>query len=423
MPTKINLIQAREILDSRGEPTVEVRVDLVGGASGTAAVPSGASTGTHEAWELRDGDERRYHGKGVLQAVRNVNQVIAPALKKAEASRQSDIDETMITLDSTPNKRRLGANAILGVSLAVARAVAQAEKLPLYQYLRELSPIATDRDFPMPMPIMNIFNGGKHADTNLDFQEFWIVPHAATTAAENLRAGSEIFHELKQVLWEQNLDTDIGNEGGFAPDIHSSVDALDWIMEAIKRAHYKPGDDVWLGLDAGANTFYDAVKNRYYLEVDHAAFTAKELLDLYGRWLDLYPIALLEDGLREDDWDGWKQMTERFRQRLTIIGDDLFVTNVERLQTGISRGVANAVLVKPNQVGTLTETLACIRLAKEHGYRVVLSHRSGETTDTTIADLAVAVKADYLKAGSVTRGERVAKYNRLMEIETEISQR
>ena len=418
----IKKITAREILDSRGNPTIEVKVDL-GGVSSKASVPSGASTGIHEAWEKRDGG-KRYRGNGVLKAVKNVNTSISRSLKGMDVRQQEKIDQKLIKLDGTKNKKRLGANAILGTSLACARVGAKITGQPLYKYIIKTYKIRTKGD-KMPIPMFNIFNGGKHADTNLDFQEFMVVPVKRKTTktskgkifAENLRMGSEIFHELGKVLKERGLDTDVGNEGGYAPDIYSSIQALDMIVAAMIRSGYKPGVDVGLGTDVGSSVLYDQKTRKYIFKLDSSAFTSSNLTGLYHEWLRKYPFILIEDGLGEDDWEGWKEMTELLGSELTLIGDDLFVTSSERLQKGINEKVANAILIKPNQVGTLTETVECVKLAKENNYKVIVSHRSGETTDDFIADLAVALEADYIKGGAPSRGERLVKYNRIMEIE------
>lgn len=421
----IKKITASEILDSRGNPTVQVRVDL-GGLSAKASVPSGASTGIHEAWELRDKD-KRYSGKGVLKAVKNVNEIIGKALKGFNVNEQEKIDKKLIALDGTPNKKNLGANAILGVSLACARAAAEAKKQPLYDYISKTYKMKI-KEYEMPIPMFNIFNGGKHADTNLDFQEFMAVPirkklglkEKKNVFAENLRMGSEIFHELGKVLKERGLDTDVGNEGGYAPDISSSIQALDMIIAAAIRAGYTPGVDMGLGMDVGSSVLYDFNQKKYIFKLDKAVFTNSNLSGLYHEWLRKYPFVLIEDGLAEDDWEGWKELTELMGSDLLLIGDDLFVTNEERLRRGIREKVANSVLIKPNQVGTLTETINCVKLAKDNNYKVVVSHRSGETNDDFIADLAVAIGADYIKSGAPSRGERLAKYNRLLEIEREL---
>ncbi len=419
----IQQIKAREILDSRGNPTVEAKLYLSKDFFVKASVPSGASTGVHEAWELRDNDKRRYGGKGVLKAVRNVNTKINNLLKGKDVRKQKEIDEALIKLDGTKNKKKLGANAILSASLACARAAAAAKKQPLYDYLAQTYRFPRQR-YVLPTPMFNIFNGGKHADTNLDFQEFMIVPIKKAPAkkifATRLQMAAEIFHELGKVLKERGLDTDVGNEGGYAPDIYSSVQALDMIVAAMIRAGYTPGADVGLAIDVGSSVLYDKEKKKYIFKLDQGVFTSSTLIGLYHEWLRKYPILLLEDGLAEDDWEGWQELTQVLGKEVTLIGDDLFVTNVERLKKGIEKKVANAVLIKLNQVGTVTETVECVKLAQKNKYKTVVSHRSGETDDDFIADLAVAVHADHIKAGAPSRGERLAKYNRLKEIEEEL---
>ncbi len=414
--SKIKSIKAREILDSRGNPTVETEVVLTNGIIAKDSVPSGASTGVHEAHELRDGDKKRYGGKGVLKAVRNVNTVIAAKLKGAEASKQEKIDEAMIKLDGTKNKKKLGANAILSVSLAVARAAALEAKKELYEYIAATYKFSKSK-MKLPTPSFNIFNGGKHADTNLDFQEFMIMPLISTSFAEKVRMGAEIFHELGYVLREAGFDTDVGNEGGYAPDISSSIQAIELIMAAIVNAGYRPGPEVGLGIDVGSSELYNPATKKYIFKLDKASFRSDTLIGLYYEWFRKFPIISIEDGLAEDDWEGWRKMTEELGGEMMIIGDDLFVTNIDRLRQGIKEGAANAVLIKLNQVGTLSETIACVKLAKRHGLKTMVSHRSGETCDDFIADLAVAIGSDYIKSGSLSRGERLAKYNRLMEIE------
>ncbi len=415
----IHDIRAREILDSRGDPTLEVTVLLEGGAVGVAGVPSGASTGIHEALELRDGDRSRFDGKGVLKAIENVNGPLREALRGRKATEQAEVDEHMKTLDRSSNKRELGANAMVGVSLAVARAAAESVGKPLYRYLQETW------EFPekltLPLPMMNILNGGRHADNELDVQEFMVVPDVRTAdgtvdMAETVRAGSETFHALGRVLKAQQLDTDVGNEGGYAPELATTRAALDLIVRAIGEAGYAGGTQVSLALDVASSEFF----RQGHYQFEGKNLTAPELMARYRDLLDSYPIISLEDGLAQDDWQGWHQLTVELGGKLMLVGDDLFVTNEERLRLGFQFKAANAVLIKPNQVGTLTETIATVKLAQEHGYRVVVSHRSGETMDTFIADLAVAVGAEYLKAGSTSRGERVGKYNRLMEIATEL---
>jgi enolase len=408
-------VTAREILDSRGNPTVESEVRLASGVVGRAAVPSGASTGEHEAVELRDGDSDRYGGKGVKQAVRNVVEVIGPRLEGMEATEQVLLDGIMLDLDGTPNKSNLGANAILSVSLAAARAAAQDVGLPLYRYLG--GPLAN----VLPVPMMNILNGGAHAANNVDAQEFMIVPVGADEFAEGLRIGVEVFHSLKKVLSEQGLSTAVGDEGGFAPMLPSNEAALEAIMSAIDRAGYKGGDEVAIALDPAASEFYD---NGEYVfkKSDGSRRSAEEMIELYGEWLDKYPIVSIEDGLAEDDWDGWAMLTEALSEKVQLVGDDIFVTNVERLSRGIENNVANAVLVKVNQIGTLTETLQCIDLARSNMYGAVISHRSGETEDTFISDLVVACGAGQIKTGSASRTDRIAKYNQLLRIEEELGE-
>ncbi len=415
---KIKEIIAREILDSRGNPTIETKVILVNGVSAKASVPSGVSTGAHEAWELRDGDNHRYGGLGVLKAVANVNKKIADILKGQDVSQQEKIDAEMIKLDGTENKKKLGANAILSVSLACARTAAAARGKELYAYLAATYGFA-DKKITLPTPCFNIFNGGKHADTNLDFQEFMIVPlhNGKMKFKEQVRIGAEIFHELGAVLREAGFDSDVGSEGGYAPDIVSSIQALELILAAVLRAGYQPGKDVGLGIDVGSSELYDSLTKKYIFRLDQASFTNTSLVGLYDEWLRKYPLVSLEDGLAEDDWAGWRELTRELGQDLMLVGDDLFATNVSRLRRGLKERVANAILIKPNQVGTLTETMACVTLAQKHNYQIMVSHRSGETNDDFIADLAVAVGADYIKAGSLSRGERLAKYNRLLEIE------
>ncbi|MFH2130950.1 MAG: phosphopyruvate hydratase [bacterium] len=409
----IESIQAREILDSRGNPTVEVDVALSSGVVGRAAVPSGASTGAHEAVELRDGDKARFLGKGVQKAVDNVNQVIAPEIEGLIVSEQAEIDQQMIDLDGTENKSRLGANAILGVSLACAKAAAEVHGLPLYRY------IGGSNARELPVPMMNILNGGSHADNNVDIQEFMIMPVGATNFHESLRIGAEIFHHLKAVLKAKGLNTAVGDEGGFAPNLGSNEEALQVIITAIEKAGYKPGEDVLIALDPAASEFYR--EGKYFLSAEaKPEKSAAELVDYYADLVDRYPIISIEDGLAEDDWDGWKLMTDRLAQKIQIVGDDLFVTNPVRLKKGIDQGIANAILIKVNQIGTRTETLQTIEMAKRAGYACVISHRSGETEDTTIADIAVATNAGQIKTGSLSRSDRIAKYNQLLRIEEEI---
>jgi len=408
-------VHAREILDSRGNPTVEADVVLSSGARGRAAVPSGASTGEHEAKELRDGDPKRYGGLGVQEAVRNVNEVLGPRLEGVDASDQIGVDAELMDADGTPDKAKLGANAILAVSLATARAAAEDVGLPLYRYLG--GPMAR----VLPVPMMNILNGGAHSSNNVDVQEFMVVPIGSDNFPDALRMGVEVFHSLKKVLSSMGLSTAVGDEGGFAPTLGSNEAALDVIMKAIEAAGYRPGQDVAIALDPAASEFYD--KTAYvFKKGDGSRRSAEEMVELYGKWVDRYPIVSIEDGLAEDDWEGWALLTERLQERIQLVGDDLFVTNVDRLSKGIEQGVANAVLVKPNQIGTLTETLQCIELARGSSYGVVISHRSGETEDSFIADLAVATGAGQIKTGSASRSDRLAKYNQLLRIAEELDQ-
>ena len=412
---KINNIKAREILDSRGNPTVEAKVILDNGVTAKASVPSGASTGIHEAHELRDRDKKRYGGMGVLTAVKNIKATIAPELIGTDIIKQAEIDEKMIKLDGSENKKYLGANAILAVSLACARAGAVSQGQELFEYLKEI--YGLEKKYSLPTPSFNIFNGGKHADTNLDFQEFMILPLKKTSFKEKVRMGAEIFHELANVLKKGGFDTDVGAEGGYAPDIVSSVQAIEFIVTAIINAGYKPKSDVGLGIDVGSSELYNEESSKYVFKLDNAFLASADLIGLYDEWLKEFPIISIEDGLGEDDWSGWKKMTDELGEKIMLIGDDLFTTNINRLRKGLKEKVANAILIKPNQVGTLSETIECVKLAQKHHYRVMVSHRSGETNDDFIADLAVAVGADYIKSGSLSRGERLAKYNRLMEIE------
>ena len=407
----IELVYAREVLDSRGNPTVEVEVLLESGSLGRAIVPSGASTGAFEAVELRDGDKGRYLGKGVEKAVANVNEIIAPELEGMDAFDQPAIDTLMIELDGTHNKGKLGANAILGVSMAVARAAAEELGLPLFQYIGGVNAKQ------LPVPMMNILNGGEHADNSVDVQEFMILPVGAKSFKEGLRMGAEVFHSLKKVLSERGLACGVGDEGGFAPNLGSNREALELIVEAIEKAGYKPGDDVRLGLDVAATEMYDKETKLYDLKHEGKKLTAEQMVDLYEEWVNNFPIVTIEDGLDEEDWDGWKILTDRLGKKVQLVGDDLFVTNTERLERGIEAGVANSILIKVNQIGTITETLDAIEMAKRAGYTAVISHRSGETEDTTIADLAVAVNAGQIKTGAPSRTDRVAKYNQLLRIE------
>lgn len=403
-------VYAREILDSRGNPTVEVEVELESGAFGRAAVPSGASTGAFEAVELRDGDKSRYLGKGVLKAVENVNNIIAPEIIGMEAMNQVEIDEFLIELDGTPNKSKLGANAMLGVSLAVAHAAAEEAMMPLYQYIGGVNAKT------LPVPMMNILNGGKHADNNVDIQEFMVMPVGADSFREALRMCAEVFHNLKAVLKERGYNTAVGDEGGFAPNLTSNEEALQVIVEAINKAGYGPGEDIYIAIDAAATEMYRE-DGLYHLEGEGVVKTSEEMVAYYEDLVSRYPIITIEDGLSEEDWDGWKHMTERLGSKIQIVGDDLFVTNIERLSKGIERGVANSILIKLNQIGTLTETLDAIQMANRAGYSAVVSHRSGETEDVTIADLVVAVNAGQIKTGAPSRTDRVAKYNQLLRIE------
>ncbi|MGD0016007.1 MAG: phosphopyruvate hydratase [Verrucomicrobiia bacterium] len=410
--TTITRIQAREILDSRGNPTVEVDVELSGGAVGRAAVPSGASTGEHEALELRDGDKKRYLGKGVLKAVSNVNTKIALELIGADALDQVGIDRALIELDGTPNKGKLGANAILGVSLATAHAAAAALGQPLFRYIGGMNAKV------LPVPMMNILNGGAHSDAPIDIQEFMIVPKSAPTFREALRMGAEVFHTLKSVLKANKLGTAVGDEGGFAPALKSNEHALEVIIVAIKQAGYKPGKDVFIALDPAASEFYDTTTRKYvFKKSDGSKHTAADMVEFYSRLSKKYPIISIEDGLAEGDWDGWKLMTDKMGDKLQLVGDDIFVTSTKFLKKGIELGVANSILIKVNQIGTLTETLNAIEMAKEAGYTAVISHRSGETEDTTIADIAVATNVGQIKTGSLCRTDRVCKYNQLLRIE------
>jgi enolase len=412
MSTIIEDIRAREILDSRGNPTVEVEVELESGVIGYAAVPSGASTGAHEAVELRDGDKGRYSGKGVLKAVENVNTTIAEALRGEDALDQTIIDEAMIELDGTENKGKLGANAILGVSLATARAAAMAMDVPLWRYLGGISA----RQLPVPM--MNILNGGKHAENSTDFQEFMVMPAGAETFADALRMGAEIYQSLKKVLHDMGMSTNVGDEGGFAPSLGGNEAALSVITQAVEKAGFTPGEDVFFALDAAATELYE--NGKYVLPIERKTLTGAEMVDLWADWCARYPIISIEDGCSEDDWETWRLLTDRLGDTVQLVGDDLFVTNTERLGRGIENATANSILVKVNQIGTLTETFEAIEMAKRAGYTAVISHRSGETEDTTISDIAVAVNAGQIKTGAPARSERVAKYNRLLRIEEEL---
>jgi enolase 1/2/3 len=413
--TTIVDVLGREILDSRGNPTVEVEVLLESGIIGRAAVPSGASTGEHEAVELRDGDKARYLGKGTLKAVDNVNEVIADELIDFDAVDQVGIDNFLIQLDGTENKSKLGANAMLGVSLAVAKAAAQTLDIPLYRY------IGGTNAKTLPVPMMNIINGGSHADNTVDFQEFMVMPHGAESFAEALRMGTETFHALKAVLKSKGLNTSVGDEGGFAPNLKTNEEVLDTILAAIEKAGYKPGEDISLALDVASSEMYKKDKGIYhFFKSDNSEKTAEEMIDIYANLIAKYPIISIEDGLDENDWDGWKLMTDKLGSKIQLVGDDLFVTNTEKLSRGISEGIANSILIKVNQIGTLTETLDAIEMAKRASYTSVISHRSGETEDTTIADIAVATNAGQIKTGSASRTDRIAKYNQLLRIEEEL---
>jgi enolase len=410
--SEIISVQGFEILDSRGNPTVEAEIILSSDIKSSAAVPSGASTGSREVLELRDGDEKRYFGKGVLKAVENINQAIAPVIMGKDPAEQHEIDKIMLELDGTENKSHLGANAILAVSLAVAKAAAADDGLPLYRYLN------TDEKFLMPVPMMNIINGGAHADNNLDIQEFMILPVGFANFAESLRAGAEIFHALKDLLKKQNLITAVGDEGGFAPNLANNEAAIEIILRAIEMAGYKAGKQIFLGLDVASSEFYK--NNFYHLKSENKQYNNQEWLNYLTKLVDRYSIVSIEDGMAENDWQGWKLMTEKLGKRVQLVGDDLFVTNTEILQNGIQKNIANAILIKPNQIGTLSETLDAIYMAQKADYGVIISHRSGETEDTTIADLAVATAAGQIKTGSLSRSDRIAKYNRLLRIESEL---
>jgi enolase len=410
MVTSIKKIHAREIMDSRGNPTIEVDCHLECGAMGRAAVPSGASTGQHEALELRDGDKKRYLGKGVLQAVKNVNETIAPKLVGWDALEQTKIDLAMLEMDGTESKSKLGANAILGVSLAVVRAAATALNIPLYRHIGGVDARL------LPVPMMNFLNGGKHAGWNIEMQEFMIVPAGAESFSRALQMASETFHTLAKLLKEKGYLTTVGDEGGFAPPLKSNEEALEMLTKAIEKAGYKPGEEIFLAMDPASTEFFE---NGYY-KVDGKKLSSAEMVELYAKYADKYPLVSLEDGLAEDDWEGWKLLTDRLGKKIQLVGDDLFVTNVKRLKMGFEKEVANSILIKLNQIGSLTETMDCIRLAKLNGYTTVISHRSGETSDSTIADVAVAVNGGQIKTGSVSRSDRIAKYNQLLRIEEEL---
>ncbi|WP_375583826.1 phosphopyruvate hydratase [Cyclobacterium xiamenense] len=413
--TLIQSIHARQILDSRGNPTVEVDVFTENGAFGRAAVPSGASTGVHEAVELRDGDKSVYMGKGVLKAVANVNDLIAPELVGFDIFEQNQIDQLMISLDGTKNKSKLGANAILGVSLAVAKAAAMESGQPLYRYIGGVNANT------LPVPMMNILNGGSHADNGIDFQEFMVMPAGAASFSESLRMGAQIFHELKAVLKSKGLSTNVGDEGGFAPDLKNNVEAIEVVLQAIEKAGFRPGEDVFIAMDPASSEFYDEERGLYVFKKSTGdELTSEQMVNYWTEWVNNYPIKSIEDGMQEDDWKGWKMMTEAVGDKIQIVGDDLFVTNVERLQKGIDAHVANALLVKVNQIGSLTETINAVDLCHRNKYKSVMSHRSGETEDATIADLAVALNTGQIKTGSASRSDRMAKYNQLLRIEEQL---
>jgi enolase len=410
-------IRAREILDSRGNPTIEVEVVTENGFIGRAAVPSGASTGKHEAVELRDGDKSRFLGKGVLTACRNVEETIREALIGEDVFDQIYLDRMMIDLDGTPNKSKLGANAILGVSLAIAKAAAKETDQPLYRYIGGVN------SHILPVPMMNILNGGSHADNSIDFQEFMIMPVGADTFSEGLRMGVEVFHSLKSVLKSKGYSTNVGDEGGFAPNIKSNVEAIETVLAAIEKAGYRPGEDLMIAMDAAASEFYNEAEKVYHFHKSTGdKLTSAQMVQYWKEWANKYPIISIEDGLHEDDWDGWKLMTQELGNKIQLVGDDLFVTNTQRLQRGIDEDIANSILIKVNQIGTLTETIEAVRLATRNGYTSVMSHRSGETEDTTIADLAVALNTGQIKTGSASRSDRIAKYNQLLRIEEELAE-
>ena len=412
--TEIVSVFSREVLDSRGNPTIEVDVYLSGGEYGRAIVPSGASTGEHEALELRDKDKERYRGKGVIETCKKLNKELAPEIIGLNALDQTDIDRTLVEVDGTVNKSKFGANAILGISMAVCRAASNALGLPLYRYIGGIS--ANE----LPVPMMNVLNGGKHADNNVDFQEFMIMPRGAESFREALRMGAETFHALKGVLHKKGLNTAVGDEGGFAPNLKSNSQAIEYILRAIENAGYKAGEDIFIALDPASSEFYDTESGLYMLKSERKELDSEHMVNYYKRWVDKYPIVSIEDGLAEDDWEGWEMLTVKLGDRVQLVGDDLFVTNTERLAAGIEKNVANAILIKLNQIGTITETMEAIYLARRAGYRYVISHRSGETEDTFIADFAVATGAGQIKAGSASRSDRIAKYNQLLRIEEEI---
>jgi enolase len=413
----IESIHARQILDSRGNPTVEVDVVTESGAFGRAAVPSGASTGTHEAVELRDGDKKVYVGKGVLKAVDNVNNKIAAELVGFDVFDQNLLDKIMIDLDGTPTKGKLGANAILGTSLAIAKAAAMEAGMPLYRYIGGVNANT------LPVPMMNILNGGSHADNSIDFQEFMVMPVKADTFSESLRMGTEIFHTLKKVLHDKGFSTNVGDEGGFAPNIKSNEEAIEIVLQAIEKAGFKPGEDVFIAMDAASSEFFDSKTQKYtFKKSDGKQLSSDEMVEYWAKWASKYPIISIEDGMAEEDWDGWKKVTDKIGKKVQLVGDDLFVTNVEFLQKGIDLGVANSILVKVNQIGSLTETINAVNLAKRNSYKSIMSHRSGETEDSTIADLAVALNTGQIKTGSASRSDRMAKYNQLIRIEEELGE-
>jgi enolase len=419
MKEKIDFVHAMEILDSRGNPTVHVDVLLKNGQRGSASVPSGASTGIHEALELRDGDPKRYRGKGVQKAVKNVNVKIQKAVKGMDVMDLEAIDNKMRILDGSVNKHKLGSNAILGVSMACAHAGAKRRKKPLYMHLRSMYGIK-EKTFKLPTPLMNVFNGGAHADTNLDMQEFIVVPHGWKKFSRQLQAGSEIFHALGDILRKDGLDTDVGNEGGYAPDVGKTEQALEYLVKAIKKAKYKPGKQVSLGIDVAASEFFNTKTGKYVIKTDRRKLDGNGMIELFGQWVKKYPMLSLEDPLDQDAWADWTKMMKALGKEVMIIGDDFYVTNPERIARGIEEKCSNAVLIKMNQIGTMSETMEAIKLAKANRQKVVISHRSGETADTTISDLAVAVNAEYIKTGAPSRSERLAKYNRLLEIEEEL---
>jgi enolase len=413
----IESIHARQILDSRGNPTIEVDVVTESGAFGRAAVPSGASTGTHEAVELRDGDKKKYLGKGVLKAIENVNTKIAAEVVGFDVFEQSLLDKIMIELDGTPTKGKLGANAILGTSLAIAKAAAMEAGMPLYRYIGGVNA------YTLPVPMMNILNGGSHADNSIDFQEFMVMPVKADTFSESLRMGTEVFHTLKKVLHDKGLSTNVGDEGGFAPNIASNEEAIEVVLKAIEKAGFKPGEDIFIAMDAASSEFYDSKTKTYtFKKSDGKKLKSDEMVDYWAKWAKKYPIISIEDGMGEEDWDGWKKLTDKIGDKVQLVGDDLFVTNVQFLQKGIDMGVANSILVKVNQIGSLTETINAVNLAKRNSYKSIMSHRSGETEDSTIADLAVALNTGQIKTGSASRSDRMAKYNQIIRIEEELGE-